>query len=78
MTRLNYAEKGRSPKKEGKSVRNIEIKIEEGSEPEVYTEVHEQLLGDCKTNWTLYVDGYGQDGQRMYDPVEGKSCHQCR
>lgn len=27
---------------------------------------------------TLFVDGYDQNGKRMYDPVKGKTCHQCR
>ncbi|KAK1423377.1 hypothetical protein QVD17_18679 [Tagetes erecta] len=48
------------------------------SNPEVYTDEHEKLLGDTKTEWTLFVDGYGKDGKRIYDPVRGKTCHQCR
>ncbi|GFY93937.1 zinc-finger domain of monoamine-oxidase A repressor R1 [Actinidia rufa] len=50
----------------------------EGSKPEVYTEEHEKLLGNTQMSWTLFVDGYGQDGRRIYDPVRGKTCHQCR
>ncbi|GLT39988.1 hypothetical protein SLA2020_141510 [Shorea laevis] len=57
---------------------SYEICIKEGEEPEIYTEEHEKLLGDCKTPWTLSVDGYGKDGKRIYDQVNGKSCHQCR
>lgn len=56
----------------------IEIHIEEGSKPEIYTEEHELLLGDCEMSWTLLVDGYGSDGKRIYDPVKGETCHQCR
>lgn len=26
----------------------------------------------------LFVDGYDAAGQRVYDKVEGKTCHQCR
>ncbi|CAA0832763.1 Zinc-finger domain of monoamine-oxidase A repressor R1 [Striga hermonthica] len=51
---------------------------EEGSKPELYTEEHEKLLGTCEKSWTLFVDGYGKDGKRIYDPVKGKTCHQCR
>lgn len=67
------------PKKDWrKVVGNVEIHIKEGSKPEIYTEEHEQLLGDCKTTWTLDVDGFDEDGQRIYDQFEGKHCHQCR
>ncbi|KAL8229212.1 hypothetical protein R6Q57_014112 [Mikania cordata] len=52
--------------------------MERTSRPEVYTEEHEKLLGDAKTEWTLFVDGYGKDGKRIYDQVRGKTCHQCR
>ncbi|XP_016514925.1 uncharacterized protein LOC107831658 [Nicotiana tabacum] len=51
---------------------------EEGSRPEIYTEEHEKLLGTTDLSWTLFVDGYGNDGKRIYDPVRGKTCHQCR
>ncbi|KAL8156269.1 hypothetical protein AgCh_001388 [Apium graveolens] len=78
MVRVDYAEKAHSPKKGGKAARNLEIHIEQGSEPEIYTAEHEKLLGDCKTKWALYVDGYDKNGKRIYDPVEGKGCHQCR
>ncbi|CAK9166409.1 unnamed protein product [Ilex paraguariensis] len=51
---------------------------EEGSKPEVYSEEHEKLLGNTEMSWTLFVDGYGKDGRRIYDPIKGKTCHQCR
>ncbi|KAL7002766.1 hypothetical protein U1Q18_003922 [Sarracenia purpurea var. burkii] len=73
---ISYAE-ARVPKEKEKEVESVEIYIQAGSEPEIYTEEHEKLLGDCKTEWTLYVDGYGEDGERIYDPFHGKSCHQC-
>ncbi|KAL1538933.1 hypothetical protein AAHA92_27618 [Salvia divinorum] len=50
----------------------------EGSTPEVYTEEHDKMLGSTEMSWTLCVDGYGKDGKRIYDPLKGKSCHQCR
>ena len=55
-----------------------DVVIEEGSKPEVYTEEHEKLLGSTERSWTLFVDGYGADGKRIYDPINGKTCHQCR
>ncbi|KAK4346532.1 hypothetical protein RND71_032871 [Anisodus tanguticus] len=50
----------------------------EGSKPEIYTEEHEKLSGTTDLSWTFFVDGYGNDGKRIYDPVKGKTCHQCR
>lgn len=55
-----------------------EVCIKESFNPEVYTEEHQQLLGDCKMVWDLDVDGYDEDGLRIYDQFEGKHCHQCR
>ncbi|XP_052197941.1 uncharacterized protein LOC127804891 [Diospyros lotus] len=52
--------------------------LKEGPMPEVYTDEHEKLLGSTNMSWALFVDGYGQDGKRIYDPVQGKTCHQCR
>ncbi|CAJ2652369.1 unnamed protein product [Trifolium pratense] len=61
-----------------KKKKELEIYIPEGTNPEVYTEEHEKLLGDCETAWELYVDGYDEDGERIYDPTKGEKCHQCR
>ncbi|XP_073293403.1 uncharacterized protein [Primulina huaijiensis] len=77
MPRVMYKDE-RHPKKEKLVVESVEICIPEGENPEVYTEEDEKLLGDSVAKWTLYVDGYDEDGQRIYDHVEGKSCHQCR
>jgi hypothetical protein len=46
--------------------------------PEVYTAVHEAALGTSTTPWTLFTDGYDAKGNRVYDPVRGACCHQCR
>lgn len=74
---VSYKEK-RIPKTDKISTEDVEINIGEGENPEFYTEEHEKLLGDCQNAWILYVDGYDEDGQRIYDPDNGKSCHQCR
>nr|KYP49818.1 Cell division cycle-associated 7-like protein [Cajanus cajan] len=73
---INYSERrvSDSLSKENKG----EIIIPEGTNPEVYTEEQEKLLGDCETAWELYVDGYDVDGNRIYDPIKGETCHQCR
>ncbi|KAL7104667.1 hypothetical protein ACP275_08G260300 [Erythranthe tilingii] len=73
---VSYSEK-KIPKKES-SAKKVEIHIPEGENPEIYTDEHEKLLGDSNSVWDLCVDGYDEDGQRIYDPIEGKSCHQCR
>ncbi|KAK1363863.1 cell division cycle-associated protein 7 [Heracleum sosnowskyi] len=50
----------------------------EGFKPEAYTAEQKKLLGCTNKSWTLCVDGYGEDGKRVYDPFRGRSCHQCR
>lgn len=64
-------------KREIKIKREVEIYIPEGTKPELYTEEHEKLLGDCETAWELFVDGYDEDGDRICDPNKGEKCHQC-
>lgn len=71
MSRGNYF------KDEG-TLESMGISVPEGWASEVYTEEHEKLLGDCNKPWTVFVDGYGEDGERLYDPLNGKMCHQCR
>ena len=66
------------PKGKKESTWNGEINIKEGRRPEVYTDEDEKLLGDCEETWELAVDGYGEDGKRIYDSVKGETCHQCR
>ncbi|KAM3757200.1 hypothetical protein ACB098_02G170500 [Castanea mollissima] len=64
--------------KRRKSLQDDVVLLEEGSKPEFYTEEHEKRLGNTEKSWTLFVDGYGKDGKRIYDQVRGKTCHQCR
>lgn len=65
-------------KKDENLVKNRSVLLEKGANEEVYTDEHEKLLGTCETTWTLFVDGYGSDGRRIYDQIKGKTCHQCR
>ncbi|KAJ3697406.1 hypothetical protein LUZ61_001111 [Rhynchospora tenuis] len=65
-------------KKQHDSAEATKMLIEEGWREEFYTEEHEKLLGSCEMPWTLFEDGYDKDGKRIYDPVKGKTCHQCR
>lgn len=76
MTPINYMEI--RPKRKKEISMDVEIQLREGSQPEIYTEEDEKLLGDYKTSWTLNVDGCGKDGRRVYDPEMGETCHQCR
>ncbi|KAF6160595.1 hypothetical protein GIB67_019535 [Kingdonia uniflora] len=77
VTPISYSEV-RGPRSKDMLEDTIEGLVEEGSKPEIYTEEHEKLLGTCEESWTLFVDGYGTDGKRIYDSVKGKTCHQCR
>ena len=45
---------------------------------ERYTVAHKEALGTSNKAWTLFVDGYDAKGNRIYDPVRGATCHQCR
>ena len=46
---------------------------------ETYTAAHRAALGTAITPWTLFVDGYDESGNRIYDKgPKGKTCHQCR
>jgi hypothetical protein len=77
---VSYAEnpKRESEGKEKKAGRRASEAGTGGYQPEIYTEEDEKLLGDAKTEWQLFVDGYDAKGVRIYDPVGGKTCHQCR
>lgn len=72
---ISYSE---APLKREVGEKKTRVVIEEGSKPEVYTEEHEKLLGNTERTWELFVDGVGKDGKRIYDSVQGKTCHQCR
>ena len=61
--------------KKDELLEDVKLKLRES---EVYTEEHEMLLGNTEKSWTLFVDGYGNDGKRIYDYLKGKTCHQCR
>ncbi|XP_020978633.1 cell division cycle-associated protein 7 isoform X2 [Arachis ipaensis] len=75
VTPVSYSEE---PVKKSEFRDRPKVVIQEGSKPEVYTEEHEKLLGNTDKSWTLFVDGVGKDGKRIYDSVQGKTCHQCR
>ncbi|KAK7309238.1 hypothetical protein RJT34_05802 [Clitoria ternatea] len=75
VTPISYSE---VPLKKSEFKENGKVVIEAGSKPEVYNEEHEKLLGNTQKTWTLFVDGYGKDGKRIYDSFLGKTCHQCR
>lgn len=77
MTPVSYAEMPLK-KKDGGRLEYQGIVLEEGSKPEIYMEEHDKLLGNTERSWELFVDGYGKDGKRIYDPIKGKTCHQCR
>ena len=56
----------------------VDATLESGP-PETYTAAHRAALGSAATPWTLFVDGYDDSGNRIYDKgPAGKTCHQCR
>uniref|UniRef100_A0A7N0ZRH3 Zinc-finger domain-containing protein n=1 Tax=Kalanchoe fedtschenkoi TaxID=63787 RepID=A0A7N0ZRH3_KALFE len=73
---VNYSELRAKSTKIKKS-RDVVVRIKRGLKPEIYTEEDQKLLGGCETVWTLAVDGY-ENGKRVYDALNGTSCHQCR
>ncbi|XP_022631529.1 cell division cycle-associated 7-like protein isoform X2 [Vigna radiata var. radiata] len=75
VTPVSYAE---VPAKKSEFAERGRVVIEQGAKPEVYTDEHLKLLGNTQKPWTLFVDGCGKDGKRIYDSVRGKTCHQCR
>lgn len=77
LPRPSYSEE-KKPPKIARPSQKVEIHIPVSENPEIYTEEQEKLLGDSVAAWTLLVDGFDEDGQRIYDPHQGKSCHQCR
>ncbi|XWS54852.1 hypothetical protein CRYUN_Cryun10bG0125200 [Craigia yunnanensis] len=60
----------------------IEIRLEEVWKPEINTEEHEMLLGDCELSWTLLVDGYGTrefcHQRRLNTLGRHKRCSKCK
>ncbi|XP_074563076.1 uncharacterized protein LOC141819729 [Curcuma longa] len=66
---VSYAENGH---KNLNSKKSNSVSIEAGAKEEVYAVEHEKLLGSYE------ICGFGKDGRRIYDPINGKTCHQCR
>ncbi|KAH0851120.1 hypothetical protein HID58_094987 [Brassica napus] len=56
----------------GKKSKGESLLIFEGPRVEVYTEVHEKLLGNTERSWTCFVDGYGKDGKGFMIPSRAK------
>ncbi|PRW58633.1 Cell division cycle-associated 7 [Chlorella sorokiniana] len=53
--------------------------VKDGECEEVYGEAHVLALGSYTKEWEMFTDGYDPaSGERIYDPDNGKSCHQCR
>lgn len=48
------------------------------SRTEVYYQRHKDALGSTQREWVLFRDGYDAEGNRVYDPLRGQTCHQCR
>lgn len=72
----------RSRRVAGESVDGEELKYEEDrgrqEVEEKYGIQHVEALGQYNTPWELFQDGYDAQGNRIYDKVNGLTCHQCR
>eukprot|EP00892_Ulva_mutabilis_P010435 jgi/Ulvmu1/7764/UM039_0072.1 len=54
-------------------------KFNEACREESYSAEHVQALGVATEQWVLFKDGYcAHTGKRIYDKVDGVTCHQCR
>ncbi|GAB2279691.1 hypothetical protein Dimus_014333 [Dionaea muscipula] len=78
VTPVSYSEVHPMNKDNGSLGNDDGVFLERGAKPEIYTVEHEKLVGATERNWTLFVDGYDSNRRRIYDPVRGKTCHQCR
>eukprot|EP00891_Asterochloris_glomerata_P008819 jgi/Astpho2/8819/fgenesh1_pg.00129_%23_17_t len=66
-------------RRRGGKGRTVVGELRPGATEEVYTQEHVRLLGDYQEPWELFVDGYDPStGKRVYDKVNGMTCHQCR
>ncbi|KAL4423864.1 hypothetical protein ABPG75_001165 [Micractinium tetrahymenae] len=52
--------------------------MRENVSEEIYGVEHLHALGSYQQEWELFVDGYNSNGERIYDKVNGQTCHQCR
>ncbi|KAI3432866.1 hypothetical protein D9Q98_010449 [Chlorella vulgaris] len=52
--------------------------LRENVREEIYDVEHLDALGSRQQEWELFVDGYNASGDRIYDKVNGQTCHQCR
>lgn len=68
MVRVNYLKNERLLKEMG-------IFIIDGWKFEIYIKEDEKFLGDCEAKWTLGVDGIEDDGDFLYDFVNGTFCY---
>lgn len=71
-----------NPPAEGQQLENVNPQdnrlLQANVTEETYTMEHVKALGSSNRPWILFVDGYDGDGNRIYDKVNGQTCHQCR
>ena len=67
-----------APPKRRKTGVNPRRKADFVEKVEEYTAEDMKLLGTFERPWVLNIDGYKEGGQKALDPVNGRTCHQCR
>ncbi|KAL1569478.1 hypothetical protein AAHA92_00953 [Salvia divinorum] len=75
MCHDRFTHRRNQQKKTHISSEKVEIHILVGEKPEIYTRSCWVTVCDCLDS---PFDGFNDDILRIYEPYEGKSCHQCR
>lgn len=78
MPAPNYCESDRLLTRADNDIRHDRRTLQANITEEIYSWKHVEALGSCKTPWELFIDGYDSAGNRIYDKVNGQTCHQCR
>ncbi|EEH57331.1 uncharacterized protein MICPUCDRAFT_58101 [Micromonas pusilla CCMP1545] len=77
-TRRSGRLSGASPDDAATTTRTTDRDDDVDRNPETYSPAQVAALGSATKTWTLFVDGYDANGNRIYDSAIGATCHQCR
>ena len=69
---------GASPDDAATTTRTTDRDDDVDRNPETYSPAQVAALGSATKTWTLFVDGYDANGNRIYDSAIGATCHQVR
>ena len=77
-TRRSGRLSGASPDDAATTTRTTDRDDDVDRNPETYSPAQVAALGSATKTWTLFVDGYDANGNRIYDSAIGATCHQVR